>query len=267
MQKSASPASVALRLNNLEQKFDEFEAPDPGGSDIELINRLAKMTVVGSATSVSGTTWKENDHFFEGAGNPSIATSLYGEYQYFPDVYHSVTDRPFYLQVFGNTHIAKFSSAGSKSISEAIFGTDTDSAEYFTDQSSLIELLFGSSNLGSEEIETKLEVLQSAGGLFNIIFGSAENAESLLGFEQSFYKFVFGRPEVVEFLLSDINKDFFRLIFGYSTDSIQDDFNRISGTNSRTDFLASVKKMRGDMDSLEQRIRYLEVHTGISLNG
>jgi hypothetical protein len=263
MQKSATPASVALRLNNLEQKFEDFEAPEPGGSDIELINRLAKMTISGSATSASGTNWKESTYFFEAAGNPSLASSLYGEYPDFTGIYQSLVDKPFYLQVFGPTHTGKFSSPGSISLSEAIFGSTNDSSDYFASgESSLTKILFGTS-WGSEQIESRLEVLNSAGGLFDLLFGNTENAETHSGSSQNLYKCLWGRPEIVEFIGSDISKDLFSLIFGYSPESMQDDFDHISGTNTRTNFLAAVKKMKSDMNALEQRIRFLEVHTGL----
>lgn len=270
MQKSASPASIALRLNNLEQKFDDFEVPEPVDPDSELVARLAKMTVSGSSTSGSNLDWSKNTYFFEGSGNPSIATSLYGEYLYNPGIYQSVSEKPFYRQVFGYSNEKKFSEA-AYSLSEAVFGQSnltTDSyVDYFANGEALIHFLFG--NKAWTEIESRLEVLKSAGGLFGILFGSATNAE--VHAESSYnnlFRCLWGRPEVVEFLNSD---DLFGLIFGYSTESIQSDLNYISATDNRFNLLAAVKKMRSDMNyemnALKERVRFLEVHTGFSLNG
>ncbi|WP_343314027.1 hypothetical protein AAIB41_02465 [Brucella sp. BE17] len=268
MQKSASQASLALRLNNLEQKFDDFEVPDPEEPDAGLTGRLAKMTVAGSATSGTGADWSKNTYFFEVAGNPSLSTSLYGEYQYNPTIYQSVSEKPFYRQVFGYSHAGKFSE-NAYSLSEAVFGQSnltTDSyVDYFANGEALIHFLFGSNTW--TEIESRLEVLKSAGGLFGILFGSATNAE--VHAENSYnnlFRCLWGRPEVVEFLTSDLSKDLFNLIFGYSTGSIQSDLNFISATDNRFDLLASVKKMRSDMNYLEERVRFLEIHTGFSLN-
>jgi hypothetical protein len=182
MQKSASPASVALRLNNLEQKFDELEVPEPPEPDRTLLDRIAKMTVVGAELPGSlNSDWTKNDFWFE--DGISLAQSLYGLGN-FSNAYVFTKEAPFYGRVFGNSALwgRPSSSAGGAtvSLSFSIYGAANSGSfdEHFatvtaTDQS-LCHRIFGNL-LDLEWLEDQSSFAPS---FFSKVFGTAGSAQA-----------------------------------------------------------------------------------------
>lgn len=158
MQKSAHPASLATRMNNLEQRFDELEIPDPAEPDRALVDMLFKLTAYGAEIPGSlNTDWSKNAYFF--GNGMSIATSLYGFGQSNEDIYGYVSQVPFYQRVFGNSD--KFgrpnagpSNPGTPSLANAIFGYTGGFDDVFTvnvgSYGSVCDLVFGSASAVDE---------------------------------------------------------------------------------------------------------------------
>lgn len=180
MQKSASTASIAIRLNNLEQKFDDFEVPEPEEPDRTLIDRIFQMTVNGSQTeSTPSGDWTKNLLFFETSGT-TLVVSLYGLYHWNASIYESCRITPFYEQVFGGYR--DFGVAvpypGKKSLAQAIFGysssTETAFADLFANgtNKSFAEKVYGST------AAAEWSVSPSRPSLFENIFGDLETVDT-----------------------------------------------------------------------------------------
>lgn len=173
MQKSASPASVALRLNNLEQRFDELEAPEPSEPDRTILDKLAENTIFGAETpGAMNPDWTKNQYWFE--GGKSLAVSLYG-YGQFSWAYPAVLESPFYTRVFGSSDL---------------WGRPSTNAEGST--VSLSYSIYGSANLGLfDEYFAKNE--RGDDSLCHRIFGEINNVLWLKDqfFTSSFFEKVF----------------------------------------------------------------------------
>ncbi|ERI16157.1 hypothetical protein O206_00025 [Ochrobactrum sp. EGD-AQ16] len=180
MQKSASPASVALRLNNLEQKFDELENPEPPEPDRTLVDKLARMTIVGAELPGSlNPDWTKNAYWFE--DGVSIAQSLYGLGN-FSSAYQHTKAAPFYSRVFGNSELwgrpATSMSDATVSLSFSIYGAvglfDAHFAAVTRTDESLCHRVFGT----VEDLEWLGEQTAFSPSFFSKVFTDASIAQT-----------------------------------------------------------------------------------------
>ncbi len=230
MQKSADIASVATRLNNLEQKFEEIEIPDPGEPDRALVDMLFKMTASGSEIPGSlDSDWAKNSYFF--GTSMSIATSLYGIGHFNEDIYGYVSQVPFYHRVFGNSD--KFgrpntgpSNPGTPSLANAVFGFTGSFDDAFT------------TDVGS------------SGSVCHVVFGGSSAVEYLRGrtYDGSLFSIVLGSPSTVDDDLIEI--------IGGTNYSILEILKRMK--NDHDTLKNRVSDLESYVSSLEGRIYALE---------
>lgn len=140
MQKQANLSSIALRLNNLEQKFDE---KGEEGGDEAFAKRLANMTIAGA--HVAGGTGAEWSSVFYEKYSTSITAVLFGNllttsHDMRIAYLESAHQRSFFEQIFGGSafYFNKFSSTDdfgrfNKSLCAALFNNlQTDENGYNT---------------------------------------------------------------------------------------------------------------------------------------
>ena len=97
MQKSADIASVATRLNNLEQKFDEL--PESGDGDLATMNRIFTALVEGA--QVSAVPPKKWDAFLFYDYGKSLTQMTYGDANGSDlNSYLAAQEVPFFTKVF-----------------------------------------------------------------------------------------------------------------------------------------------------------------------
>jgi len=171
MQKSAHIASIATRLNDLEQKFDEGSEDSDAN---EYLKRLYRITVGGAATGSSGSSPLDVEYFFD-TYNKSFVSITFGSYLAGSLSYDASAITPFYYQVFKNyTNFGyQGASPNTRSLADAIFdkGSGVSFADYFAEISSLKTSL-SSTIFGTEEA---IEYCQSSAGGFGLygkIFGN-----------------------------------------------------------------------------------------------
>ncbi|MGQ5718864.1 hypothetical protein [Pseudochrobactrum asaccharolyticum] len=167
MQKSAHISSIATRLNNLEQKFDDFEEPSGGGGSETDIERIVRNTFATATDGRSGK-WQENSYFFD--GRTDMSAMLWGPYFWYPETYESCATVPFYHQVFGQGYRDKFGHTTTSTLAGAVFGSSTadDYVDSFaTHGKCLAKSVFGSRE-GIEQIENALPF---SGSLYAQCFG------------------------------------------------------------------------------------------------
>ncbi|MDH0123283.1 hypothetical protein ABE562_04795 [Brucella intermedia] len=108
MQKSADIASVATRLNNLEQKFDEL--PEGGESDPAVLNRIFTALVEGAQMSaVPPEKW--DAYLFYDYGK-SLTQMTYGDANNDWNPFMSASEVPFFDKVFSNSDWMNHSMSG-----------------------------------------------------------------------------------------------------------------------------------------------------------
>lgn len=130
MQKSAHISSIATRLNNLEQKFDDFEDPSSGGDNDADIERIVKNTF-GSATDDRSVKWQENTYYFD--GRTDMSAMIWGAYGWNPQLYESCAQNSFYQQTIGHGYETEFGKATSVSLAASIFGNRAAASDFVKD--------------------------------------------------------------------------------------------------------------------------------------
>lgn len=130
MQKSAHISSIATRLNNLEQKFDDFEDPSSGGDNDADIERIVKNTF-GSATDDRSVKWQENTYYFD--GRTDMSAMIWGAYGWNPQLYESCAQNSFYQQTIGYGYETEFGKATSVSLAASIFGNRAAASDFVKD--------------------------------------------------------------------------------------------------------------------------------------
>ena len=213
MQKSAHPAAIATRLNNLEQKFEEVHDDDL----IVALNFLYSRALLGSekntGSGLSDKFW-ENPNLFD---DFSFSMAVFGSGLENFQIYDAQKTLNFYNRVFGSA--INFENVGGVlPLSHALFMNVGKSFTYEWNDKSLTETIFGS--------DVNITYLHETGSLFEKLIGNGSeylrNKESL-----------------------------FEAIFGSVSSSIDGILEEISGNENATSFLDAVKRFRRDFDYFE----------------
>lgn len=162
MQKPANLGSVATRLNNLEQKFDEN--PGGGGTDYgPLIERIFANTFAGSETNWPGTGTSADETVFDLTAGMSLSFAVFGTANGggpSEGLMHAVNHPSpfsFYDQVLGSGEYADaLRAAGMLSLTYLIFGSTTDMSTYLSSSPSASLLA------RIESLEARVAALESA---------------------------------------------------------------------------------------------------------
>ena len=139
MEKSAHPAALATRLNNLEQKFEEENSLDVE-EILAIIAKLFQLTLYGTEkyTGIGlSDDWYKNPNLFD--GDFSLAMAVFGPGLENFQIYNAQKTFSFYNRVFG------WRIDFDRSLTDTIFGNDTNFS-YFQDEGSLFDKIFGYSN-------------------------------------------------------------------------------------------------------------------------
>ncbi|WP_109369339.1 hypothetical protein [Ochrobactrum soli] len=251
MEKSAHPAALATRLNNLEQKFEEVHDDDL----LVALNFLYSRALLGSekntGSGLSDKFW-ENPNLFD--DDFSFAMAVFGSGLENFQIYEAQKKLNFYNRVFGSA--INFENVGGVlPLSHALFMNVGKAFTSEWNDKSLTETIFGS--------DSNISYIQEKSSLFDKIFGSS--AESLQVGESLFDKIskILGTGD--EYL---DGTSLFNKVFGDSS-TIDVYLDEISGTVTRSNFLSAVQRFRSDFDtyktnvdnrlaSLSQRISALE---------
>jgi len=122
VQKSADIASVATRLNNLEQKFDEL--PEGGEGDPAILNRI--FTALAAGSQVSAVPPKKWDALLYYDYGKSLTQMTYGDANDDWNPFMSASETPFFDKVFKGSDWMNHSMSGgpypTTSIAAKIFG-------------------------------------------------------------------------------------------------------------------------------------------------
>jgi len=210
MQKSAHPAAIATRLNNLEQKFEEVHDDDL----IVALNFLYSRALLGSekntGSGLSDKFW-ENPNLFD---DFSFSMAVFGSGLENFQIYEAQKTLNFYNRVFGSA--IKFENAGGVlPLSHALFMNVGKSFTYEWNDKSLTETIFGS--------DVNITYLHETGSFFEKLIG---NGSEYLRNEESL----------------------FEAIFGSVSSSIDSILEEISGDENATSFLNAVQRFRRDFD-------------------
>ncbi|MCH4539457.1 hypothetical protein [Ochrobactrum sp. A-1] len=230
MEKSAHPAHIAARLNNLEQKFDEVQSAD----FLEALNFLYNRALLGSeknsGSGLSDKFWK-NPSLFD---DFSLSMAVFGLGLENFQIYEAQKTLNFYNRVFGSA--VNFENAGSVlPLSHALFLNVGKSFTYEWNDKSLTETIFGS--------DVNISYLHETGSLFDKLIG---NGSEYLRNEVSLFDFVFG--EGAEYLNGEAS--FFYKVFG-TRFTIDEKMDEISGDDNPQSFLDAVRQFRRDFDYFE----------------
>jgi hypothetical protein len=213
MEKSAHPAHIAARLNNLEQKFDEVQSADL----LLALNILYKRSLLGSekntGSGLSDNFW-ENPSLFD--DDFSFATAVFGPGLENFQIYEAQKTLNFYNRVFG-TAVNFENSWGVLPLSHALFLNVGKSFTYEWNDKSLTETLFGS--------DVNISYLHETGSFFDKVIGNGS-----------------------EYLRNEVS--LFDKIFGLVS-SIDEKLNEISSDGNSSSFLDAVTQFRRDFDYFE----------------
>ena len=213
MEKSAHPAHIAARLNNLEQKFDEVQSEDL----LEALNVLYNRALLGSeknsGSGLSDKFWKNPSLFDD---DFSFTMAVFGSGLENFQIYAAQKTLNFYNRVFGSA--VKFENAGSVlPLSHALFMNVGKSFTYEWNNKSLTETIFGS--------DINITYLHETGSLFDKLIGNGS-----------------------EYLRNEVS--LFDKIFGLVS-SIDEKLNEISSDGNSSSFLDAVSQFRRDFDYFE----------------
>jgi len=174
MQKSAHIASLATRLNNLEQKVDALPEGEGGGggggSDVDMQRLIRAMMLDAGTSAVMPGNIVEEVYYFDINTSKSLAGSVFGSYHHNPTNYTSCNRVSFFSQTlagYGGYFSFYDAYPNTRSLAGAIFAGGYE--DYFADTTkrSLSESVFSS--------PAAVEYCQTAAGgrgLFAKIFGS-----------------------------------------------------------------------------------------------
>lgn len=215
MEKSAHPAAIATRLNNLEQKFDEANELDMNEL-LAIIAQLYKLTLSGSEKNTGeglSDDWYKNPNLFD---DFSFAMAVFGSGLENFQIYDAQKTLNFYNRVFGSA--INFENVGGVlPLSHALFMNVGKSFTYEWNNKSLTETIFGS--------DDNISYLHEEGSLFDKIFGDGAN---YLQNEASLFDKIFG-----------------------NISSIDANLDEISGDENSTSFLNAVQRFRRNFDYFE----------------
>lgn len=230
MEKSAHPAHIAARLNNLEQKFDEVQSADL----LEALNVLYKRALLGSekntGSGLSDNFW-ENPSLFD---DFSLSTAIFGSGLENFQIYEAQKTLNFYNRVFGSA-VNFENSGGVLPLSHALFMNVGKSFTYEWNDKSLTETIFGS--------DVNISYLHEVGSLFDKLIGSGSD---YLRNEDSLFDAVFG--DGAEYLNGEAS--LFYKVFG-TRFTIDEKMDEISDDGNPQSFLDAVQQFRRDFDYFE----------------
>nr|WP_278434115.1 hypothetical protein [Brucella anthropi] len=230
VQKSAHPAHLATRLNNLEQKFDEVQSEDLLLALNVLYNRALLGSEKNTGSGLSDKFW-ENPSLFD---EFSLSTAIFGFGLENFQNYEAQKSLNFYNRVFGSA--VNFENAGSVlPLSHALFMNVGKAFTSEWNEISLADTLFGS--------DVNVTYLHETGSLFDKLIG---NGSEYLRNEVSLFDFVFG--EGAEYLNGEAS--FFYKVFG-TRFTIDEKMDEISGDDNPQSFLDAVRQFRRDFDYFE----------------
>jgi len=211
MEKSAHPAALATRLNNLEQKIEEETSEDL----LLALNFLYSHTLLGTEKNTGeglSDEWWKNPNLFD--DNFSFATAVFGPGLENFQIYEAQRTLNFYNRVFGSAVIFD-NLDGVLPLSHALFMGVGKAFTSEWNEISLASTIFGS--------DVNITYLHETGSLFEKLIGNGSeylrNKESL-----------------------------FEAIFGSVSSSIDSILEEISGDENATSFLDAVRRFRRDFD-------------------
>jgi len=173
MQKSAHIASIATRLNNLEQRFDELpegEGGGGGGSDVDMQRIIRALMIDAGTSAVMPGNFVDETYFFDIGANRSLAGSVFGSYHQNPTNYSACNRVSFFSQTLaGYAGYFNFYDAypNTRSFAGSVFAGGYEGYFADTTKRSLSETVFGSAP-AVEYCQTPT----GGRGLFAKVFGS-----------------------------------------------------------------------------------------------